>query len=612
MKRKLSIIFTSLLLAMFMLLPASIALAAPTATFSPNFGPAGTVVSVGGTGWAGAEAITSVTVGGVPASHTLVVNVAGNLSGTITIPATTPGGWNVATITGFFSGAQAFTSAFYIQSASISITPYQGYSGTNVTVYGYGFWPGETIYVYYDGALQQTLSPASATWSVAIAASGALGYHTISATGTISGTQTASFRVIGPPPYIVSTTLGSPGDSITVSGYNFIAYESVYVTFAGVVITSGAADYNGYWSLSFSVPEKPAGSYIIDAYGGTTTAASVANLSFSVRSSLGLSQSSVSSGVAVTATGHGFRGNATITITISTISGEQTTTTDSRGYFTKQITTPLAGGNYTVWAGDGSGNISSASLVVTTSLAVSPTSGAVGETVSISGTGFTPNSQVTLTYDGFSVVTVTASSSGGFSATFKAPKSTAGTHTILASDIGGASARTAFSMEGQPPATPTLIQPSEGVREGWSRADVTFVWTEVSDPSGVTYNLQVARDAGMSTLLVNATGLITNSFEKPKLTQGDYYWRVQAVDNAGNYGSWTTPSSFVVAYPDFLLPLVGGLAGAAFIVALIFGVRLLFRRPPAAPKKVELSPELKDFIREVIDEAVKRLPPGEK
>jgi hypothetical protein len=54
--------------------------------FDPINGPAETVITVTGTGWVSSEAIDSVTIGVEVATHVLVVDDEGNLSGTITVP----------------------------------------------------------------------------------------------------------------------------------------------------------------------------------------------------------------------------------------------------------------------------------------------------------------------------------------------------------------------------------------------------------------------------------------------------------------------------------------------------------------------------------------------
>jgi hypothetical protein len=96
----------------------------------------------------------------------------------------------------------------------------------------------------------------------------------------------------------------------------------------------------------------------------------------------------------------------------------------------------------------------------------------------------------------------------------------------------------------QPPAVPTLVSPI-GLS---STTLVTFVWQEVSDPSGVKYNLQLAQDSSFTTPILNLTDLSQARYTvtSPLAENTTYYWRVQAVDGVGNQSAWSQPASFVI------------------------------------------------------------------
>jgi hypothetical protein len=87
-----------------------------TVAFNPTSGSVLTEVAVTGTGWVADEVIDpdSVTVGVAEATHTLVVDVGGNLSGTITVPTGLDPGTHSIVITGATSGEQAFVNAFEV------------------------------------------------------------------------------------------------------------------------------------------------------------------------------------------------------------------------------------------------------------------------------------------------------------------------------------------------------------------------------------------------------------------------------------------------------------------------------------------------------------------
>jgi hypothetical protein len=89
---------------------------------------------------------------------------------------------------------------------------------------------------------------------------------------------------------------------------------------------------------------------------------------------------------------------------------------------------------------------------------MTPTSGIVGTLVTVTGTNFTPNANITLTYDGNPVpnVAVKTNSDGAFSRTINVLSSPTGTHVLIASD-GFVSASATFTVK------PSItIQPPQG------------------------------------------------------------------------------------------------------------------------------------------------------
>jgi PGF-pre-PGF domain-containing protein len=113
-----------------------------------------------------------------------------------------------------------------------------------------------------------------------------------------------------------------------------------------------------------------------------------------------------------------------------------------------------------------------------------------------------------------------------------------------------------------PPPTPSLVSPASG-------ANITdntplFDWSDVSDPSGVTYDMSIARDAGFASIALQKTGLTASTYEltpAEALAAGAYYWRARAVDGAGNIGSWSENWSFTVSIapptpPSVEIPLI--------------------------------------------------------
>jgi hypothetical protein len=70
----------------------------------------------------------------------------------------------------------------------------------------------------------------------------------------------------------------------------------------------------------------------------------------------------------------------------------------------------------------------------TPKITLSPSSGPVGTSVTVTGKGFSSGQTVTITYDGKVVSTIKTDSQGRFTATFIVPTSTLGNHQVTAKD----------------------------------------------------------------------------------------------------------------------------------------------------------------------------------
>ncbi|MDI6884567.1 MAG: PGF-pre-PGF domain-containing protein, partial [Hadesarchaea archaeon] len=107
--------------------------------------------------------------------------------------------------------------------------------------------------------------------------------------------------------------------------------------------------------------------------------------------------------------------------------------------------------------------------------------------------------------------------------------------------------------ENIPPPKPSLLSPANGAQ--LTRLP-TLRWTKVTDPSGVTYHLQVDNSSDFtSPLAVDKSNLTDNSYFPSTLGVGIYYWRVRAVDGSGNVGDWSTENwKFEVLSTAFLPP----------------------------------------------------------
>jgi hypothetical protein len=224
----------------------------------------------------------------------------------------------------------------------------------------------------------------------------------------------------------------------------------------------------------------------------------------------------------------------------------------------------LSPGLYDIRASDSAGNVDQATFTVTASASLSQSSGGVGADITIRGSGFEANGNISIDYDGVTFHTAKADSDGAFIAFVTIPPSTAGAHLITISD-GVISREFTYTVEGVAPGVPLPILPANG---GASGARAYLDWQDVPDESQpVSYRVQIAADANFATIALDKEGLTDSEYT---LSVGEalaatgsaitYYWRVKAEDAAANEGEWSAVWSFSVSPPQppvLLLPASG-------------------------------------------------------
>jgi len=97
-----------------------------------------------------------------------------------------------------------------------------------------------------------------------------------------------------------------------------------------------------------------------------------------------------------------------------------------------------------------------------------------------------------------------------------------------------------FTVDATPPPAPVLVSPADG-----STLDThapAFDWTDVSDPSGVYYRLEIVGVLTKSGLVPSGYTLMGGE----ALGEGTYSWRVRAVDGLGNTSEWSGTWGFTV------------------------------------------------------------------
>ena len=370
---------------------------------------------------------------------------------------------------------------------------------------------------------------------------------------------------------------GPVGIEVEIGGAGFADDEDITVEYDDdeVDIVSGdeETDEDGEFVCTIIIPKSTAGDHTITV---TDDSGSRAEADFTVEPEITVTPAKGAAGDTVKVKGTGFGEDVDVTIELD---GDEVAEDESDYYGSFEVTFTLpvkSSGTYDIEAKDEDKNKDKVDFTIAAGVKLSLTTGNVGEKITIDGTGFATNQTVSIKYDATQVATATSDSKGSFSASFSAPKSIHGEHTITVTDTSGNTVSMKFVMESNPPAKPTLSLPANGTRMGFIGSQTpTFTWSAVTDSSGVSCKLQIASDPGFVSLVVPEISELTETnYTLPQgqaLPYGTYYWRVKAIDGAQNDSGWTTAYSFQSGF----LPTWAFIVIIIVIVALIAALAYL-------------------------------------
>ncbi len=585
------------ILSLLMLaLPATPALAA-SITASPDNGPPGTLITVSSLtafdadadgrvwfdsnddgNWDSGEPYNDVTTDGdgdIPSGTTLTVPV--EPRGTYHVRADIPSG-----------GAVEASDTFAI-TPEIELGDSSGNVGDTLSVDGYGFKADATVTIYYDGASvgTDTTEDDGTFYDFTFAVPDSTkGTHEVKAKDS-GGPYSPEVDFTVSPEITLSSSSGAVKDEITVTGTGFAASSDIILYFGGneVDITGGDedTDSDGSFECTFDVPDASRGSHTVKAEDDDDN---YDTATFTVAQKITIDPADGSSGITVTVTGTGFKASYSITIKyngVTVATSPPTVTTNSTGYFSATFTVPASmAGTYEVTATDGTytatADFESTTAATIDQVTTAAAPGYVGMELTITGTGFTPDATVTITYetDPVTLATVPTDANGDFTADITIPASLGGAHTITVTD-GSISEVFDFFMELEAPPAPELLLPLIGAK---AESEAVFNWDDVEDDSEpVTYDLQVATAASFTStsIVVDQEGLTESEYtlleeEKLESTGEDepYYWRVRAVDAASNVGDWSDTSTFYVGFAFEFTGWVVYVTMAVIAVAFFF------------------------------------------
>jgi len=458
---------------------------------------------------------------------------------------------------------------------SVKIDPAEGPVGTEVTLNGYGFTASQDIRVsFWQGEIKKSeektaKADAKGSWPVSYTIphtpAGGYIFKVEAKEGTVWVNWVSKYFEVTPK-ITVTPDSGTVGQTIKVDGTGFASEEEgIEVTFDGEVRKENIfADVDGSWTASITAPIRTCGRYVIDASGSATRARDVPDVTFTLVAGIAVEPISAYVGDTITVTGGGFApGEKGIRVSFEgTVVTTATITPDIYGCWESSFTLPASAyGSHTVSA---SGETTAA---VTTTLdtkakieELSPTEGAPGDSVTLTGNGFSNNKKLTVTVGGVAVPeNMQTQTNGNVNITFRVPKgSPEGKQTLVVTDEGGATDQVDFTVKKKTlSTTPLPISPKDStLRSG----EVTFKWQGVTGSTGYTYTLEINTSAGSGNIW-SKSGIAESSYtltEEEALPKGTYYWRVKIVDDYGNESAWPDSIEFTVSpIPTWVWVVVG-------------------------------------------------------
>ena len=556
----------------------------PKIVLSKTEGAVGEEITIDGSGFRG-RSLVNMIFGGNPEKRVPDrVEEDGAFSYTFSVPESTTSGSYVIEVVDHNDDSIYARANFEVKvylEPEITLNLQGETVGSTIDISGVEFNNSKNITLTIDGV---TVAPDAAIKSTSTGTfSGSFtipelpaGTHTVEASdGTMVGVASATFTVV--PKAEIDKTSGKAGDTVTVTGTGFKAGTAVVINFGGdtnVTPDGAKTDAKGSFSASFTVPAVAEGTHNVKISVGSDSVTKT----FTTSISMTLSPESGKSGTEVVVTVEGLEPSEVASIyfgatklSSATISGQ--------GKLNFIFNVPVAAeGTHSVKI-EVNGITISRDFTISADATFTPTSGKVGDDISITGSGFGSAKSLTLTWDddnigGSSLITT---AEGTFNIAFKVPAVKGGSYVISISD-GTITKTQTFTVEASAPPVPQPISPALASKE---KGNVTFEWKPVNyDIMGFTYQLQVSKDSTFASMLIDKTGLTTTNYsltDAEKLdktgTDAPYYWRVRAVDEAGNEGAWTSNANFTVGggWPSWLTWVLIGL-GVVVLGILAFWV----------------------------------------
>jgi hypothetical protein len=505
-----------------------------------------------------------------------------------------------------------------VHASNVTIAPTSGPVSTSVHIGGNGF-SGRLATIYWDDQIILSKVPISETGELTCdlqVPATCKGNHTIKITDDSNwANSTASTTFTVSPGLSIFPRIGGPYTSITVTGNGFACFEKdIKVTWNKTVLPfSTNANQFGTWSIAFDPLELAKGEYYIGAFSNSTDASEIGEHKFIMGPFAKIQPYSGPAGSEINIDGFGFRTSEDgITITWDNQIIKCNLMAGADGVFNTTLTIPPSTQGHHLIGVFGSdftpkGIVPDMDFDVVPNILLQPPSGNKGTKVAINGTGFTEGESITLAFGETNLNTdVVADDNGSFSTVFIAPQSAAKENKVKATGTAGNSAESIFIINKVTPPAPLLVSPPNGAKlevfgsigdvfigtakqimeiilfhnadkRGLGPPNVTFNWSDVPTQGKTTYTLEITNTNDLSSPAVLKKGLADSEYTLARDdigSVGNYTWRVMAVDDIGDEGSWSDTREFeVISMSDQILimslviPLIfiGGVLSLAII-----------------------------------------------
>jgi hypothetical protein len=259
------------------------------------------------------------------------------------------------------------------------------------------------------------------------------------------------------PTIALSPTSGTIGTPVTITGENFTSFagDQIHIYFGSTEVTGSPLTVpvpaGGKFTLTFQVPDDAAPGRILVTVRDKNNNQLGGSAEFVIpKPSIILDKGGGEIGTTVKISGTGFRASQMVTFAYSnhtTIVLGKIAASPIGEIKDYVFTVPESTGKENkVIASDSAGNNAEAIFSVIPSIVLKPVSGAIGDAVTVTGTGFGYQSRITINFGQQQVKTARTDTKGNFETTFKVPDMELQTYNVDIADAEDNTAVASFTI----------------------------------------------------------------------------------------------------------------------------------------------------------------------